>query len=239
MATSMGKPPPPVFSAATAGVIQRLGQEMAEISDPQIASHLRIGQVTAVDSGTVTATVAYGAGANLVAIAGHHWLDGHQPAVNDYVQVLSQDGDNWIVGKIATTMAAGGTSAATADVTTGQNTTSTSYTDLATDGPSVTLDMDAGQKAMVFLRSEIFNTFLDTTAWASFAVSGAETLAASDSNAIRHRIQSSNDTSRYSSHTLYTAAVTGSHTFKMRYRVDSAADTTFQNRRITVHVLPV
>lgn len=103
-----GSPLPPI-SAGTAGVIRRLGEEMAEISDPQLATHTRIGQVTAVDSGTVTATVAYGAGTNLVAIAGHHWLAGHEPAVNDYVQVLSQDGDNWIVGKVATTMAASGT----------------------------------------------------------------------------------------------------------------------------------
>ena len=99
----------PPISAGTAGVIRRLGEEMAEISDPQLATHTRIGQVTAVDTGTVTATVAYGAGSNLVAIAGHHWLNGQEPAVNDYVMVASQDGDNWIVGKIATTMAASGT----------------------------------------------------------------------------------------------------------------------------------
>jgi hypothetical protein len=99
---------PPV-SAATAGVISRLGEEMAEISDPQIAAHQRIGQVTAIDTGTITATVAYGAGTNLVAIAGHHWLKGQQPTVNDYVMVLSQDGDNWIVGVMATSMSASGT----------------------------------------------------------------------------------------------------------------------------------
>jgi hypothetical protein len=103
-----GSPLPPI-SAATAGVIRRLGEEVAEISDPQIAAHQRIGQVTAIDTGTITATVAYGAGTNLVAIAGHHWLTGQQPAVNDYVMVLSQDGDNWIVGVMATTMAASGT----------------------------------------------------------------------------------------------------------------------------------
>jgi hypothetical protein len=99
----------PPISAATAGVIRRLGEEVAEISDPQIAAHQRIGQVTAIDTGTITATVAYGAGTNLVAIAGHHWLTGQQPAVNDYVMVLSQDGDNWIVGVMATAMAASGT----------------------------------------------------------------------------------------------------------------------------------
>lgn len=96
---------PPV-SAATAGVLKRLGEEMAEAGDPQLAAHLRIGQVTAIDPATITATVAYGAGSNLVAIAGHHWLIGAEPAVNDYVQVLSQDGDNWIVGVMATAMAA-------------------------------------------------------------------------------------------------------------------------------------
>jgi hypothetical protein len=99
----------PPISTATAGVIRRLGEEMAEAGDPQIAAHTRIGQVTAIDTGTITATVAYGAGTNLVTIGGHHWLQGHEPAVNDYVEVLSQDGDNWIVGKIATAMAASGT----------------------------------------------------------------------------------------------------------------------------------
>lgn len=96
----------PPISAATAGVLRRLGEEMASSGEAQLASHLRIGQVTAVDTATVTATVAYGAGANLVAIAGHYWLAGHEPAVNDYVMVASQDGDNWIVGKLATAMSA-------------------------------------------------------------------------------------------------------------------------------------
>jgi hypothetical protein len=89
-------------SAATAGILRRLGEEVASISDPAVAAHIRIGQVTAVDTVTLTATVAYGAGEGLTAIGGHHWLRGAQPVVNNYVMIVSQDGDNWIAGVIAT-----------------------------------------------------------------------------------------------------------------------------------------
>ena len=63
-------------------------------------------------------------------------------------------------------------------VATSQTTTSTSYTDLATTGPAVTVT--TGARALVFYGAEMENTTSTALSAASVAVSGATTDAASD-----------------------------------------------------------
>lgn len=121
----------------------------------------------------------------------------------------------------------------TADVTTSQSSSSTSYVDLATTGPAVTCDLVAGQSVLVAVscRSSVSPTSTTFQAQMSFAVSGVESLTASDANAAENTNTASLTVSRS---TVYTAAVTGSHTFTSKYRVINATTGTWLNRRIVV-----
>lgn len=64
-----------------------------------------------------------------------------------------------------------------------QTTTSTSYTDLTTAGPSVSVDIGASKQALVIISAGLYNAA--TPKYMSVAVSGATTIAASDTEAIR------------------------------------------------------
>jgi hypothetical protein len=85
----------------------------------RVTTGTRIGQVTAVDTTNISATVRYGEATdpNPILIPGHHWLAGHEPSVGDFVHVLVQDGDYFIIGRIATAMGATATPTYGAKVT--------------------------------------------------------------------------------------------------------------------------
>jgi hypothetical protein len=118
-------------------------------------------------------------------------------------------------------------SSATAAVATSQGTTSTSYTDLATAGPAATLT--TGTKALLvittFMEASIggYNTF------ASFAVSGATTIAASDTRSVRAKAGV-----QVSAVYLLTTLTAGSNTFTMKYKAEAGSTATFSNREIAV-----
>jgi len=121
---------------------------------------------------------------------------------------------------------------ATATVATAQSTSSTSYTDLATAGPAVTLT--TGTQVLVFTNTEV-STASGRYVFADFAISGATTRAASDdtcvkagddTNAVQFRIGVAN---------LMTVTA-GSNTFTMKYRTN-AGTSSFINRAITVVAL--
>lgn len=121
-----------------------------------------------------------------------------------------------------------------ATVATGQNTTSTSYTDLATAGPAVTVT--TGARALTFINTEVENSSTSVLSAASVAVSGATTDAASDA---RWAMEESKTTSlgcRAVSVHLFDALTPGSNTFTMRYRV-SGGTGSFTNRHIVVMAL--
>jgi len=126
---------------------------------------------------------------------------------------------------------------ATAEVTTAQGTTSATYTDLATAGPAVTLT--TGTKALV-----IVSSFINESSgsgggnfYASFAVSGATTVAADDKNAVAMYVDSGQGNAgrgRASSATLVTLTA-GSNTFTTKYRNAAGSGTAFfVNRQIFV-----
>lgn len=119
---------------------------------------------------------------------------------------------------------------ATATVDTSQTTTSTSYADLATVGPTVTLT--TGTKALVICYTEQSNssTQINST---SFAVSGATTIAASD--AFRFQINQSVANYIYSGSIvkIVSGLTAGSNTFTVKYKVGGATGT-FLNRVISV-----
>lgn len=118
---------------------------------------------------------------------------------------------------------------ATAQVATGETTTSTSYTDLATPGPAVTVD--TGPRALIFVTGSISNSGTGSVRMA-YETSGATTLAAADIRGIGHAGAATVEV--LCANVIFETALTpGSNTFTAKYRV-SASTGTFGSRRIGV-----
>ncbi|MDO8704882.1 MAG: hypothetical protein Q7J84_08050 [Sulfuricaulis sp.] len=119
----------------------------------------------------------------------------------------------------------------TATVATSETTTSTSYTDLATGGPAVTLTVGSSGKVLVTVSAEMgsgtaINVYMD------FGLTSGNTRSASDTTAV-HNFE---DSRRASSMTLLTGLAAGSTIFTAKYRV-TAGTGTFLNRSISVVAL--
>ena len=115
-----------------------------------------------------------------------------------------------------------------AQVLTSQATSSTSYVDLATAGPAVTLT--TGTTAIVSVGAAASPSVQGPSAAMSFAVSGATTIAASNDYAIfggNPYVESG------SMITKLTTLTPGSNTFTAKYKATSGT-ATFFNRSITV-----
>jgi len=117
---------------------------------------------------------------------------------------------------------------ASAGISTAESTTSTSFTDLATPGPAVTVT--TGTSALVVVSSCIYNT--SSYALASYQVSGATTLAASDEGGV----QVANTPATYQTASEFfrvTGLTAGSNTFTVKYRVVGGTGN-FQRRHLVV-----
>ena len=121
----------------------------------------------------------------------------------------------------------------TATVATNQSTSTTSYTDLTTTGPAVTITIPASGQALVTVTCDLFNTTAGAFAFAGFALSGTNTVAASDAQALFHKDTSTNGEMSASYTILLTGLSTGSTTFTMKYKA-SGGTASFINRRIIV-----
>lgn len=145
-------------------------------------------------------------------------------------QVLTTDGGSptvalsWSVGFAITR--------ATADVTTSETTTSTSYTDLATVGPAITLTPgQATDQMIVFSANGAVAANLRQMS-VSVAIAGA---AASDVDALVMTSGNVVYQVRASAHVLAAAVANGAtHTLKYKVAADTA---TFQNRRVSAFTL--
>lgn len=122
---------------------------------------------------------------------------------------------------------------ASAVVATSENTTSTTYADLTTTTDTVTVTIGSSGMAQVFIHSYVY---VNTPAqiYFTFAMSGANTLSASDTYAVMDLIPSAGWFNRHGSAFLLTGLNSGSTTFKMKYKVQSGATGTFADRRISV-----
>jgi hypothetical protein len=118
-----------------------------------------------------------------------------------------------------------------ADLVTSENTGSTSFTDLATGGPQVTVV--TGASALVMVDAQMINTGAGNSCLMGFAVSGASTSAAGDSNSA----SVGGNLGASGSATFKIGLTNGSNTFTAKYRV-SAGTGSFQYRSITVWPLP-
>jgi hypothetical protein len=112
---------------------------------------------------------------------------------------------------------------ATATVATSQTTTSTSYTDLATAGPAVTVT--TGTKALVIFSAQSSNSSLGSTNSTSFAVSGATTIAASDSYKTQFDSPLATYLQQQTQGIILTGLTAGSNTFTLKYKVTSSTGT--------------
>lgn len=119
----------------------------------------------------------------------------------------------------------------TASVTTIQGTSSTSYTDLATVGPQITIT--TGTIAIVLFGAAQANTVDNSETASSVAVSGATTVAAS--NVWQHSTDgvTAGNYVRGTSFHVFTGLTAGSNIFTMKYRAGSNT-ANFQNREIAV-----
>lgn len=117
----------------------------------------------------------------------------------------------------------------TSQIATDQSTTSTTYGDLATVGPQVTITVGASGMALAIWGAGIYNAA--AVKMMGIAVSGANTIAPSDSDGIR------NDNAAFigkqQGHKLFTGLTPGSTTFTAKYRT-AAGTANFFERILTV-----
>jgi len=144
--------------------------------------------------------------------------------------VRSWNGSSWVT--IGPTAASPVTAVGYAQVLTLQTTSSTSYTDLSTTGPSVTLT--TGTTAIVMASSWYFDTNNDgCDGYISVAVSGSSTVSASDNWSGYGRQDQNHDTPVL--FYQFTGLTAGSNTFTMKYKKAGGSTTAgFQNRFLTV-----
>jgi hypothetical protein len=122
-----------------------------------------------------------------------------------------------------------------ASVATAETTTSPTYTDLATTGPAVTATISAttpgSGRALVSVTSGTQATNGSTSMFMSFAVSGATTMAATDTRAL---VLLGNNLQQASASFVVTGLNAGSTTFTAKYKVSGSGTATFSNRSIWV-----
>lgn len=123
--------------------------------------------------------------------------------------------------------------AQTATVATSETTTSTSFTSLATTTDTVTVTIGSNGLALVTVSCSASHSLADSKCFMGFAVSGANTIAASDAKALESRLSTATATDRFSYTTLLTGLTAGSTTFAAKYHV-AAGTGTFSNREISV-----
>lgn len=120
-----------------------------------------------------------------------------------------------------------------AEISTSEGTTSTSYTDLATVGPAVTVTVGASGVVMVIVSCRLFNGTGGSQSAMSYAISGATSQAASSTKALVFRSDSANQDLRASAMSVHTGLNPGATTFTAKYLVTSGSGT-FAERALAV-----
>ena len=136
-------------------------------------------------------------------------------------RLIVTDGANSIVERIP----------GTSFVTTAETTTSTSFSDLATAGPAVTVT--TGTSALVTVSCNILNNTGGAIGFMGYAISGATTVAADQSIALGFESSAAGDQLYASWSHLKSGLTAGSNVFTAKYSV-TAGTGTFRYRYITV-----
>jgi hypothetical protein len=118
-----------------------------------------------------------------------------------------------------------------ATVATSQSTTSTSYADLATVGPTVTVNVQS--LAVVIISAQITNNVTNASSFMSYTVSGATSVAVSTTRALIRDGMNGGNAFRASAVSVMPCNP-GSNIFKAKYAAGPSSTATFADRNITV-----
>jgi hypothetical protein len=119
-----------------------------------------------------------------------------------------------------------------AAVNTSESTTSTSFTDLTTTGPTVTTN--TGNQVIVFFAAEVTNNTASQAGRVAVDVSGSTTIAPDGNKVLRLESSGTAEFQRASVIHLITGLTPGSNTFKLMYATVGASTASFNQRSITV-----
>ena len=119
----------------------------------------------------------------------------------------------------------------TARINTAETTASSTYVDLATAGPSISVV--TGTIAIVLFACEMADNVVNSLTKCSVQVSGASSVAASDSWMLSMDGNATNNFSRGAMTHVFTGLTAGTNTFMMKYAVGSNTGT-FKTREINV-----
>lgn len=122
--------------------------------------------------------------------------------------------------------------AAQASVNTSESTTSTSFADLTTVGPSVTVT--TGVQALVVVTAEISNNTASQPGRVAVDISGATTLAPDANKVLRQESSGTAEFQRASLVYLQAGLTPGSNTFKMMYSTVGTSTAAFNFRNLLV-----
>ncbi len=187
------------------------------------------------DAGAETVVSGSGAGGSVA-------TDAIWDAAGDLVQGTGANTAARLAIGAAGTVLKGGTSASwstagefatqTAVVATGETTTSTTYADLATSGPSVTVTIGASFKVKVSIRCRVANNTAPKYSAVGVVISGANTVAATTILLVPQYVVSTVG-AEVGASKIFTLSATGATTFNVQYLVESNTGT-FTNREIIV-----
>jgi len=113
-----------------------------------------------------------------------------------------------------------------------ESTTSTSFTDLSTAGPAVTIT--TGTKAFVILGCRMEGASTSTRGYMGFAVSGSSSVAANEGRAQELKVVADQFIDQKSFGYIITGLTAGSNTFTAKYKSQTGAIVYYTERRISV-----
>jgi len=120
-----------------------------------------------------------------------------------------------------------------AGVTTAQTTSSTSYVDLATPGPAVTLESSGNFALIIWEMGAFENSTTLRGTYSAIAISGATTQAASDSNSLKLSNNNLGIGDRVAC-LQYASINPGTNTYTMKYKVSAGGAGNFSLRNLFV-----
>lgn len=120
----------------------------------------------------------------------------------------------------------------TAEVLTTESTSSTSYVDLTTTTDSVTFNVGASGKALVFISAVSYNPTAGAFCYVSYTLAGNNTASSID-NGLINKNATANQEITQTVHVLLSGLNPGPTTIKLKYKTN-AGTATFYSRRVTV-----
>lgn len=191
----------------------------------------RRGKVVSVAAGGDT-TVNIGDDDTPVVVPAERIDSNYVPAANDAVDLKVTDQEVAIVGAMGDPTVFRALSIQKATIATDETPGSLSYIDMATAGPSVTVNVGPMGLLFVKIKATIRVTSTNDGGRMSFALSGANTLAASDSNMIEFEPLVNAARATIGDVILLTGLNPGSTTVTAKYRdiADTGTDVHFLNR---------